>query len=147
MYLPFDVGHDNQRKSFLALKDKTTNYGKSDSWSVMLLRTCSKGEKVKMNKGNLTQNGVRKSWRESSHALPCITAYTVQSKKKFSLSMLTASCCHLQPMRCCHHFKLSFSKNELLFKTTPPSFLLSLLKRCSPDLLWHVPNCNSSVIS
>lgn len=38
MHFPSDVGHDNGGMSFLVLKDRTTKYGKPDSWSVMLLR-------------------------------------------------------------------------------------------------------------
>jgi len=61
-------------------------------------------------------------------------------------------------MRSHHHFELSFSSNELLFKITPtsPSSLLSSIKNtllfCSPDLplVPHsliVLNCNSFAIS
>lgn len=134
MHFPSDVRHDSQKRPFLALKDKTTKYGTPDSISYAFKeRPCSKGEKVKMNKGNPTQNGVRMPWRESSHALSFITASTAQRKKKdFSLSLATASCSHVQPMRCQHYFKLSFSNNDLLFETIPPNFLLSSIKRCSP---------------
>lgn len=32
VYFPSDVGHDNQEKSFMAVRDKATKCKNSDSW-------------------------------------------------------------------------------------------------------------------
>lgn len=87
---------------------------------------------MKMNKGNLFQNGVRKPWRENSSTFPLLEAYIHQQEvRRFPLSLATATSLRLQPMRSHYHFELSFSSNELLFKATPSVFLLSSVKGCS----------------
>lgn len=78
--------------------------------------------------------------------------YIVQQEEgRLPLCPATSGPC-LQPMRSHHHFDVSFSSNELLFKSTPPNFLLFSIKERTSALLsmiCHnllVPNCNSSAI-
>lgn len=94
-------------------------------------------------------------------ALPHVPVFAAGvGRRKVTPWPATASCPHLQPVKSCHHFKFSFSSNELLFKTTPSlpppqpqpnsSFLTSMkewlfliLRTC----LWFTRACLSWIVT
>lgn len=140
-----DMGHDNQGRSFLAPKDKTTKCRKTDSWSVMFSRKHleQKGEMWKWIKEDFVHNGVRQPWRRKLscmyHALQFILymlrgrslLYYNSKSEDFPFAPQQPSqweTATSQPLRSSHNPDLWLFFHKLSFKTTPPSFLHSSIK-------------------
>lgn len=94
---------------------------------------CGKSENVLRIPNSKLELGIHEG-RACTLALPFLPACLVQQEGRFSLSPATASSPHLQPMRGCPHFQLSFSSNELLFRTSL-NFLLTSMKGLSHFVL------------
>lgn len=116
-------------------------------WQNFLNKLRSMSKRVwKWIKENLTQNGVEKSWRGSSHLAPRVTAsFTYPDRKKLTLlsqpkkgrfspcpatlkPMRTAV---TQPVRSCHNSEFFLLSNGKIYQTALPNLLLSSIKECS----------------
>lgn len=69
MWFPYDVGHDDQERSFVAPRNKTTKYGKLPLNDAFKKGSLSKGEIVRINTGKPREEWSQEASRWSSDTL------------------------------------------------------------------------------